>query len=374
MVDQRRRGRERGVTEADPAAHRRRPRRSAFVTANAGSGKTKTLIDRVARLLLEKTKPEAILCVTYTKAAAAEMQRRLFERARRLVGHADADLRKELSELEGAPARLRRRDLSEARALFAQRPGNAGRAEDPDHPRLLRKAAAALSAGGRGLAGLRGDGRLRRAAVARAARAPWRPMSTPTTIRSPRPMPGSRWPWTSRPSSRCSARSRSGAARSPTIWPARRPLRRDRRRLARLRLRRPTDPEAVAAEAMDELDPASGEPAPVLLESSGKAPTPNAPPRLRVTLASRDPRRRPCALFTERAKARKHLGRQDLRASRPRGPARGLLAEQDRLSFVREQVRAAGWRRHRRRPALARSTSRRTPTRRPRAARSTSPT
>ena len=49
---------------ADPAI-------SAFVTANAGSGKTKTLIDRVARLLLAGSTPEAILCVTYTKAAAA---------------------------------------------------------------------------------------------------------------------------------------------------------------------------------------------------------------------------------------------------------------------------------------------------------------
>ncbi len=58
---------------SDPAA-------SIFVTANAGSGKTTTLVDRVARLLLGGAAPEAILCVTYTKAAAAEMQRRLFER------------------------------------------------------------------------------------------------------------------------------------------------------------------------------------------------------------------------------------------------------------------------------------------------------
>ena len=64
------------------SAHDLHPRRaadpgiSAFVTANAGSGKTKTLIDRVARLLLTGARPEAILCVTYTKAAAAEMQRR----------------------------------------------------------------------------------------------------------------------------------------------------------------------------------------------------------------------------------------------------------------------------------------------------------
>ena len=57
-----------------------RPEASAWVEANAGSGKTKVLIDRVARLLLRGAAPDSILCVTYTKAAASEMQSRLFER------------------------------------------------------------------------------------------------------------------------------------------------------------------------------------------------------------------------------------------------------------------------------------------------------
>lgn len=97
------------------------PTISAFVTANAGSGKTKTLIDRVARLLLAKVKPEAILCVTYTKAAAAEMQRRLFERLGKWSVTSDADLRAELIKLVGeAEATYDARRLSEARALFAQ--------------------------------------------------------------------------------------------------------------------------------------------------------------------------------------------------------------------------------------------------------------
>src|SRR5690606_32578043 len=71
--DRRRRGRGMNpqLLAADPSA-------SVFVTANAGSGKTSTLVDRVARLLLRGAPPQAILCVTYTKAAAAEMQRRLF--------------------------------------------------------------------------------------------------------------------------------------------------------------------------------------------------------------------------------------------------------------------------------------------------------
>ncbi len=97
------------------------PTISAFVTANAGSGKTKTLIDRVARLLLAKVKPEAILCVTYTKAAAAEMQRRLFERLGKWSVTSDADLRAELTKLVGEPeGSYDAKRLSEARALFAQ--------------------------------------------------------------------------------------------------------------------------------------------------------------------------------------------------------------------------------------------------------------
>ena len=48
----------------DPQRVAADPRLSAFVSANAGSGKTKTLIDRVARLLRDGARPEAILCVT----------------------------------------------------------------------------------------------------------------------------------------------------------------------------------------------------------------------------------------------------------------------------------------------------------------------
>ncbi|EJL30491.1 double-strand break repair helicase AddA, alphaproteobacterial type [Caulobacter sp. AP07] len=99
---------------ADPAI-------SAFVTANAGSGKTKTLIDRVARLLLAGSTPEAILCVTYTKAAAAEMQRRLFERLGEWCVTPDTELRRRVGELEGRdPATFSHGELSRARGLFAK--------------------------------------------------------------------------------------------------------------------------------------------------------------------------------------------------------------------------------------------------------------
>ena len=96
------------------------PDLSVFVTANAGSGKTTTLVDRVARLLLRRVKPGEILCVTYTKAAAAEMQARLFEKLGLWAVADDRDLSKSLAELDGRdPATLTAANLSEARRLFA---------------------------------------------------------------------------------------------------------------------------------------------------------------------------------------------------------------------------------------------------------------
>ncbi len=106
------------VAPLDPQRIAADPALSAFVTANAGSGKTKTLIDRVARLLLEGAKPETVLCVTYTKAAASEMQRRLFD----VLGHwsvlPDAELAQTLARLDD---RVREGEsLSQARSLFAK--------------------------------------------------------------------------------------------------------------------------------------------------------------------------------------------------------------------------------------------------------------
>src|SRR5437016_6449407 len=56
---------------SDPAA-------SSFVSANAGSGKTHVLVQRVIRLLLDSVPPQKILCLTFTKAAAANMAERVF--------------------------------------------------------------------------------------------------------------------------------------------------------------------------------------------------------------------------------------------------------------------------------------------------------
>jgi len=94
------------------------PDYSIWVEANAGSGKTFVLTTRVLRLLLAGAKPQSILCLTYTKAAAAEMRKRV---GARLAAWAVADataLRQELVELTGRDpdARL----LEDARTLFAK--------------------------------------------------------------------------------------------------------------------------------------------------------------------------------------------------------------------------------------------------------------
>ena len=105
----------------DPQRLAADPGLSAFVSANAGSGKTKTLIDRVARLLLAGAEPETILCVTYTKAAAAEMQRRLFALLGEWSVWSDDRLRNTLAALQGDDAAAYdERRLSKARGLFAR--------------------------------------------------------------------------------------------------------------------------------------------------------------------------------------------------------------------------------------------------------------
>jgi ATP-dependent helicase/nuclease subunit A len=94
------------------------PRASAWVSANAGAGKTKVLTDRVVRLLLAGSLPGRILCLTFTKAAAANMAIRVFERLGRWVTLDEESLIRELTELEGE--RPTRRQVRLARTLFAR--------------------------------------------------------------------------------------------------------------------------------------------------------------------------------------------------------------------------------------------------------------
>ena len=97
---------------ADPAA-------STWVSANAGAGKTRVLTDRVARLLLDRVDPQNILCLTYTKAAASEMQNRLFARLGAWAMRDDAALRDDLAGL-GIARDLDADELAHARTLFAR--------------------------------------------------------------------------------------------------------------------------------------------------------------------------------------------------------------------------------------------------------------
>ena len=91
------------------------PLASAFVSANAGSGKTHVLVQRVIRLLLTGVSPEKILCITFTKAAAANMAERVFS----TLGHwvtldddaLDAAIRDAGMTRPDAALRLRAREL-----------------------------------------------------------------------------------------------------------------------------------------------------------------------------------------------------------------------------------------------------------------------
>ena len=94
------------------------PHSSVWVGANAGTGKTHVLTQRVIRLLLDGTPPERILCLTFTKAAASEMARRLFKDLGAWATMADGPLQRAIQER--VDETLETQDLPKARRLFAQ--------------------------------------------------------------------------------------------------------------------------------------------------------------------------------------------------------------------------------------------------------------
>src|SRR5689334_24026688 len=95
---------------ADPSAH-------ASLSASAGTGKTQVLTARVLRLLLKGARPESILCLTFTKAAAAEMANRIGARLAAWVRLKDTELATDLDHLgESTDPKTRER----ARQLFAR--------------------------------------------------------------------------------------------------------------------------------------------------------------------------------------------------------------------------------------------------------------
>ncbi len=102
------------------AAQRRaaRPDSSAWVSASAGSGKTKVLVDRSLALLLRGAAPGRLLCLTFTKAAAAEMANRLAERLAIWATLPEAALAEAIAPLLDGPPRPEQVAL--ARGLFAR--------------------------------------------------------------------------------------------------------------------------------------------------------------------------------------------------------------------------------------------------------------
>ncbi len=94
------------------------PENSAWVFASAGSGKTKILTDRVLRLLLEDVSPNKILCLTFTKVAAAEMQHRINSELSAWILCDDQILEEKLTSMIGRnPTQI---ELKKARILFVK--------------------------------------------------------------------------------------------------------------------------------------------------------------------------------------------------------------------------------------------------------------
>jgi ATP-dependent helicase/nuclease subunit A len=106
--------------EAAQAAQRRalHPEESVWVAASAGTGKTKVLTDRLLALMLGGTDPAHILCLTFTRAAAAEMANRVNDRLAKWTTMPPGALALELVELTGRnPGEY---DIALARQLFAR--------------------------------------------------------------------------------------------------------------------------------------------------------------------------------------------------------------------------------------------------------------
>lgn len=92
--------------------------KSEWITANAGSGKTTALTDRVVKLLLLGVAPEHIICITYTKAAASEMRERVLKKLRELLLADEAACKARIETLLDTVASPEL--IARARSLFGQ--------------------------------------------------------------------------------------------------------------------------------------------------------------------------------------------------------------------------------------------------------------
>ena len=131
------------------------PAVSAWVAANAGSGKTRVLARRVINLLLDDVAPEKILCITFTKAAAANMAKRVFDTLAEWTTLDDAKLNHAIRAIAAVtPTRAHRPDQAlslprpQRRRAHADSPGHLADADvvHVDTPRHdTRRAAGTLS-------------------------------------------------------------------------------------------------------------------------------------------------------------------------------------------------------------------------------------
>ncbi|MDR0803806.1 MAG: UvrD-helicase domain-containing protein [Rickettsiales bacterium] len=93
------------------------PQRNIRVQANAGTGKTFVLIQRLLRILFRGRPGDGVLCLTYTNAGASEMKNRILRALREWAVADDARLRELLADV--APTKIPTNDdLTRARAVF----------------------------------------------------------------------------------------------------------------------------------------------------------------------------------------------------------------------------------------------------------------
>jgi ATP-dependent helicase/nuclease subunit A len=96
------------------------PQYSSWVSASAGSGKTRVLINRITRLLLTGIKPSQILCITYTKAGASEIKKRINEKLMEwaILSDSDPKLHEDLQKLTQTTPSIK--TIAKAKTLFAE--------------------------------------------------------------------------------------------------------------------------------------------------------------------------------------------------------------------------------------------------------------
>ena len=104
---------------------------SAWVRANAGTGKTHVLVQRILRLLLTGAEPRSILCLTFTKNAAAEMEARVLAKLGEWATASDAN--SERAARQDADARARSERDRAGPLPVRDRHRRAGRARHHDH-------------------------------------------------------------------------------------------------------------------------------------------------------------------------------------------------------------------------------------------------